>query len=193
MIRRILFLVLIPFLAMSCKDIEDNTPALQIVVNGDLFKAENMQYTTEEGGGYTIKGINENSALEIYLTSLSVGTYEFGEELDNVITYTNSEGEFTTDIRNGGGEVRIEELSELDYVTGTFFFRASDTTGNRMQAVNGHIYQVPFGSGDFEIPEIEAPEDGGDDDENTDEDNDDDNNDDENTDGDNNEDENPEG
>lgn len=163
MIRRILLFVLIPVFAvttLSCDDLEDNSPALQVMVNGELFKAKQMQITTEEDGGYMLTGIDETSMLEIYLKNISEGSHSFGEESENILTFSSASGTFTTAIENGGGELMLTGNSELGDVTGTFHFLAADTSGARMHGANGHIYQLPFGDANMELPDFEM-EDGG--------------------------------
>lgn len=163
MIRRILLLVLIPVLAISaisCEDLEDNSPAFQVTVNGELFKAKQMQITTEEDGGYMLTGIDETSILEIYLRNISEGSHSFGEESENILRFTNERGTFTTAIKNGGGELMLTGDSGLGDVTGTFHFLAADASGARMHGTNGHVYQLPFGDENMELPDFEL-EDGG--------------------------------
>lgn len=163
MIRRILLLALIPVLAIStisCDDLEDNTPAFQVMVNGELFKAEQMQIATEEDGGYMLTGIEETSMLEIYLVNISEGSHSFGEESENVLRFSNATGSYTTAIKNGGGELQLTGNSALEDVTGTFHFLAADTSGARMHGTNGHIYQLPFGSEDMELPDFEVEDEG---------------------------------
>lgn len=158
MIRRILLLILMPVLAISaisCDDLEDNTPALQVMVNGELFKAEEMKVITEEEGGYTLSGVNESQSLNIHLTNATEGSYTFGEGSGNTLSLITEEGEFTTTNENGGGEVMITDVGALDYITGTFHFLATDTSGTKMRGSNGHIYQVSFGSEDMELPDGE--------------------------------------
>lgn len=150
MTRRILLLVLIPVLAMiasSCDDTEINTPGLQIVINGELFKAEEMVLLSDEEG-YTIQGVENDKKLSIHLSDIKSGTYALGEGLENSVHYVNEEGvEFTTDMEKASGEVMLT-YSDLDGVTGTFYFQTTDTSKTRLHAHNGHIYQVPFGSED---------------------------------------------
>lgn len=164
MIQRIFFLILIPFLSLSivsCDDLEDNTPALQVTINGELFKASDIHIAFEENQGYTIIGANETSVLTIYLTNINEGSHVFGEHSDNKVTYSNQQGTFTTAINKGGGEFVLtdkgmwSEGGVLDYVTGTFYFTALNNNGVRMQGVNGNAYQVPFGVGEFELPGTE--------------------------------------
>lgn len=158
MIRRILLLILIPVLAttaISCDDLEDNTPALQVMVNGELFKAEDMQVATEENGGYTLTGINGNSALNVYLSNVTEGSYKLGEGSENVLLLKTEDGEFTTAHENGGGEVMITDAGILEYISGTFHFTAVaiDTSGVKMRGSNGNFYQVSFGAEDMELPD----------------------------------------
>lgn len=163
MIRRILLLVLIPILAISttsCDDLEDNSPAFQVMVNGELFKAKQMQITNEEDGGYVLTGINETGMLEIFLSNIAEGSHSFGEESDNILTFSNETGSYTTRIKNGGGELLLTGDNHLGDVTGTFHFLAADTSGARMHGTNGHIYQLPFGDENMELPNFEE-EDGG--------------------------------
>ncbi|HLW14333.1 MAG TPA: DUF6252 family protein [Flavobacteriaceae bacterium] len=163
MIRRILLLVLLPVLAIStisCEDLEDNTPAFQVMVNGELFKAKEMQIATEEDGGYMLTGVDETSMLEIYLSNITEGSHSFGETSQNILTFSNATGTFTTAIENGGGELLLTGSSVLEDITGTFHFRAADTSGARMHGTNGHIYQLPFGDANMELPDFEV-EDGG--------------------------------
>lgn len=139
--------------AISCDDLEDNTPALQIMVNGELFKAKEMQVAAEEEGGYILTGVNGNSALSIHLSDVTEGSYALGEDSTNTLSFITEDGEFTTTNENGGGEVMITDTGMLDYITGTFHFVATDTSGTKMRGLNGHIYQVSFGSEDMELPE----------------------------------------
>lgn len=159
MIRRILLIILIPVLAItaiSCDDLEDNNPALQVMVNGELFKADEMQVATEEDGdGYILTGINEDSSLSIYLTDIAEDSYSFGENSENTLSLITEGKEFTTTNENGSGVVIISDSSKLDYITGTFNFLATDTSGTKLHGANGHIYQVAFGSSDLDIPDLE--------------------------------------
>jgi|SRR5690625_4747483 len=164
MIRKILFLVLVPLLAISvisCEDLEDNTPAFQVMVNGELFKADEMQVTSQDSG-YMLTGINEDeeSILNIFLANIDQGSHAFGELSSNELIYTNPTGRYTTAFENGGGELMLTG-SNVEGITGTFHFLAADTSGARMYGTNGQIYQLPFGSNDIGLPGDETENEGG--------------------------------
>ena len=162
MIRKILLLVLIPILAISvisCEDLEDNTPAYQVMVNGELFKASEMQITTGNDG-YTLIGIDEESTIKIYLTDLSEGSHAFGETSNNILEFTNATGKYTTAFEDGGGELMLTENNAMMYVTGTFHFIAADTSGAKMYGSRGQIYQLPFGDNDIGLPDDETEDEG---------------------------------
>jgi len=162
MTRKILLLVLIPLLAVSfisCEDIQDNTPAFQVMVNGELFKASEMQITTEDDG-YMLTGIDEESMLNIYLTNIAEGSYSFSQTSRNVLTFSNPTGKYTTAFEDGSGELLLTGNSAMEDITGTFYFIAADTSGARMHGSNGQIYQLPFGSDDIGLPGDETENEG---------------------------------
>ncbi|WP_405369858.1 DUF6252 family protein [Nonlabens sp. Asnod2-A12] len=134
----------------SCSDnLEDNnTPAIQAVRNGEFFKADRMSATVNADGTMSIIGQNFLETLEINLQDDSVGVYRLGAGSQSEALYTfNGAEQFSSNLGNGLGEVRITSVNAETGVTGEFSFvsyLASNVDSLYMRT--GVIYQVPFGA-----------------------------------------------
>ena len=167
MFKNLFLLLIIPFLAFmlfSCEDLEDNSPAFQVVLNGELFKANEM-YAKNVGSGLEIHGIADQGELIIFLESARIGTHAIDEETASYVKFVDASNKtYTTQFENAKAEVNIDYI-DLDGVIGSFYFNAHKTNRDVARGYNGHIYEVPFGTspGGPNIPDLPGDGDGGDD------------------------------
>ncbi len=145
---RILLLVLILW---SCgDDLQDNTPSIQGIQNGEfLWKASG--YDVQSSGGLTsITASTSTSTLQLNMPSLSVGTYTLNSSSSASATFLE-EGVLYSTLNDGVGSpvfvsdgmIIIESLSG-NTITGTFMFNAYDASGQLvMNFIDGVIFRIP--------------------------------------------------
>lgn len=145
-------LLLCAFVALglfSCESNLDstNTPAIQAVRNGELFKATQMSAVNNADGTVTIIGQNQLERLELNLASAAAGTYPLGVGSANTARYTfNSANQFSTGVGNGTGRVVISPSGPDGTITGTFdFVSFLPNNADSLYMRRGVIFKVPFG------------------------------------------------
>ena len=148
--RRILSILLIGFLIWSCgDDLQDNTPTIQGIQNGEiLWKASGYNVQTA-GGNTTITARTSESTLQLIIPSLSVGTYTLNSSSNAIATF--EEGGIFYSTQNDGigspvfvsdGTIIIESLGN-NTITGTFMFNAYDNSGQiTVNFIDGVIFRI---------------------------------------------------
>jgi hypothetical protein len=134
----------------SCEENLDdnNVPALQAVRNGEFFKSDRMSATVNADGTLTLVGQTPLETLELKLESDAVGNYRLGTGSQNEAIYTfNGSDQFSSNVGNGTGEVRLTSVNANSGVTGTFSFVSYlANNADSLYMRQGVIFQVPFGA-----------------------------------------------
>lgn len=134
----------------SCEDNLDdnNVPALQAVRNGDFFKSDRMSATANADGTLTLIGQSALETLELQLESDAIGVYRLGAGSQSEAIYTfNGADQFSSNVGNGTGEVRLTSVNADSGVTGTFSFVSYlANNADSLYMRQGVIFQIPFGA-----------------------------------------------
>lgn len=147
-------LVLMTALSSCEEDVKFNNPAVQGFKNDELWKAEDFTATLTDGGtGLTVVANNGFETLTLHTVAYDAGVYTLGEGSSNTAAFEfDADGiteDYTTNVKNGGGEIRIsEDPRETDlakgFITGRFKFLAKDSAGTELSFINGYFYKVRF-------------------------------------------------
>ncbi|MFT6096268.1 MAG: hypothetical protein ACJAXY_000463 [Nonlabens sp.] len=127
---------------------DDNTPAIQAVRNGEFFKSDQMSATLNADGTLSLVGQNPMETLEFNLEDDGIGVYILGvgSPSEAIYTYAGAE-QFSSNVGNGNGEVRLTSVNTQSGVTGTFSFVSYlANNADSLYMRRGVIYQVPFGA-----------------------------------------------
>jgi hypothetical protein len=147
---KFLLILLVVFSFSSCSENleDDNTPAIQAVRNGEFFKSDQMSATLNADGTLSIVGQNSLETLEFNLEDDGIGVYRLGvgSQSEAVYTFTGAE-QFSSNLGNGSGEVRLTSVNTQSGVTGTFSFVSYlANNADSLYMRRGVIFQVPFGA-----------------------------------------------
>ena len=149
--KRFFSILFIGLLFWSCgDDLQDNTPSIQGIQNGEiLWKATG--YTVQNNGGITtITATTNASTMQLNIPSLSVGTYDISSSSSASATFSE-DGIFYSTQNDGVGSpvyvsdgmIDIESLGNSS-ITGTFMFNAYDASGQLvMNFIDGVIFRIP--------------------------------------------------
>ena len=111
--KKYFYLVLVTITLFSCaEDIEDNRPALQGVIDGELYRAIDAQAVRGLDGDLIIKGLTTGDDLTLRLSSSAQGTYILGGESINFAKFTTPNGFTYNTNPQGKGEVKISRYDE---------------------------------------------------------------------------------
>lgn len=143
--KQLLLLPIVALLFASCsQDIEDNTPALQAVVNDSLFyKAIDARAFYTDEGALLIQGSTDIENVNILLRGLS-GAQGFGSCCTNVAAFEDVDGNTYSTAPNGEGLTRFSFGSD-NTISGSFNFVAL-RNGNLEKRTfsQGVFYKVPI-------------------------------------------------
>jgi len=150
-------LLLLPVLALtlfaSCSsEIEDNSPAMQAVVNDSLFfKAVDVRAFYNDQGNLIIRGANDVEVLTFLMREVS-GQQGFGGCCANVATFEDIDGRIFSTSPVGSGQTNLTVNNGT--VSGGFNLTAF-RSGNLDTLVfgQGYLFQVPIAATIGEDPE----------------------------------------
>jgi hypothetical protein len=144
----LLLLTVISFSSCSENLEDDNTPAIQAVRNGEFFKSDQMSATLNADGTLSIVGQSVLETLEFSIEDDAIGVYRLGVGSQSEARYTFSgEEQFSSNLGNGNGEVRLTSVNTQSGVTGTFSFVSFlPNNVDSLYMRRGVIFQVPFGA-----------------------------------------------
>ena len=142
--KRILLLPLLALLVASCsQEIEDNSPALQAVVNDSiLYKSIDARAFFNDQGDLVINGTTDVEKLNLLFRSTN-GPQGFGSCCANVAAFENVDGRVFSTAPNGEGFARVNVTDR--FVSGSFNFTAY-RPGNRdtLTFSKGVFFEVPL-------------------------------------------------
>ena len=150
MIQKITLYFIATFvLFTSCtNDVEINTPALQAVINGDLFDSGSQKAILHEDGLLEITGTSGDQKISISTYIEKTGTYQLskksaGPDIQN-INFTNKDISFSIEQNKSEGEIIIEDLYD-NYVSGSFLFNNLISENGKTATIsNGWFYMLPI-------------------------------------------------
>jgi hypothetical protein len=134
------------FMLLSCaENLEDNRPALQGFIDGDLYQSIDTKAFRSVDGDLTILGLTNTEGLTIKLSSAIEGTYTLGGSLPNFVKFSRPDGlEYNTN-PNGSGQVVLRQLDEANQrIYGSFEFDAVLSGLDTIVVRNGVFFEVPF-------------------------------------------------
>lgn len=136
---------------IGCEDILTNSPAMQVSLNDELYKAISARAEINENGTLVIQGTSDLETLTLTLSGSSEGVYTLGGEGTNRAVFEDFLGSVYTTRPFGDGEVVIENSSN-NTLTGTFRFNAYRFGLDTLNARGGVFYKVPIIAGSIEDP-----------------------------------------
>ncbi|MEX2349408.1 MAG: DUF6252 family protein [Flavobacteriaceae bacterium] len=137
---------------IGCEDILTNSPAMQVSLNDELYKAISARAEINENGTLVIQGTTDLETLTLTLNGSSEGVYTLGGEGTNRAVFEDFLGSVYTTRPFGDGEVVIEN-TDGNTLTGTFRFNAYRFGLDTLNARSGIFYKVPIITGSIDDPE----------------------------------------
>lgn len=146
--KPLLALIFFSLLVCSCSnEIEDNSPALQGVVDSVLFRAADSRALFNDNGSLLIQGNSDAQTLNILINSLNQSQIELGGENPNtnIASFTDEFGNvFSTASTSASGQINYE-INGDNTVSGTFNFTAVRNGGQSEITVSrGFMFGVPI-------------------------------------------------
>lgn len=144
--KKLLYLFFTTLILASCSEnIEDNRPALQGVINNELYRAIDAQAIRGLDGDLTITGLTTGDDLTLRLSSAAAGTYILGGDSPNYAKFTTPSGFTYNTNPDGKGEVVITRLDQVNQkVYGSFEFDAIISGLDTIYVRNGVFFEVPY-------------------------------------------------
>ena len=119
--KKILLLLLVTIVFVSCEDLETNSPALQAEIDNVFFKSLDANTSQNNDGTYLIQGFTGNETLSLKISNIDVGTYIVGGTSDNYANFENIVGSVYSTNPEGSGEIVITDRNtSLNAITGFF-------------------------------------------------------------------------
>lgn len=134
------------FALISCDDIQDNSPALQVVLNNQLFRAIDARAEIMEDGTLVLQGVTDVEGLTITLNNSTAGVYNFSGIGTNRAVFKDFSGSIYTTRPFGDGQVVIQNVNE-NSLSGTFKFNAFRFGLDTLNAQKGVFFKVPILNG----------------------------------------------
>lgn len=148
--RLLLFGLLLSGILIGCEDIQDNSPALQGVVNDVFFKANNTIAATP-GNAIVIRGESEDQFLTLRLPSLAPGVYDLQETDSVYASFLDFSGNLYRTTSDSRGKIVISSQNTSgNSLSGTFNFIAYLPGLDTLVVEKGAFYEIRYDLG-FEL------------------------------------------
>lgn len=134
------------FALISCDDIQNNSPALQAELDGELYRAIDARAEILPNGNLIMQGLTDVENLTITLSGSSEGVYTLGATGVNRAAFQDFLGSIYTTRPFGDGQVVIESTANNTF-TGTFKFNAFRFGLDTLNAQKGFFFKVPIVAG----------------------------------------------
>lgn len=146
--KPLLALSFLTLLICSCSnEIQDNSPALQGVVDSVLFRSADSRAVFNDNGSLLIQGNSDAQTLNILINSLNQTQIELGgaNPNTNIASYTDEFGNvFSTASTNASGQINYQ-INGDNTVSGTFNFRAlRNGLQDEITVSRGFMFGVPI-------------------------------------------------
>lgn len=145
----LLSLFVILGIAISCDDIEDNSPAFQAKVDTLLYRSNDARAEIKEDGSLVLQGITDFEMISMHLSNSVEGTYPILGDGFNRASFQTSIGSVYTTKPFGHGEVKITQ-SDASGISGNFNFTGYRFGLDTLVVSQGFFYKVPIISGSTE-------------------------------------------
>ncbi|MFC4635482.1 DUF6252 family protein [Dokdonia ponticola] len=141
-------LTFLALLICSCSsEIEDNSPALQGVVDSTLFRSADSRALFNDNGSLLIQGNSDAQTLNILINSLDQSQIELGGQNPNtdIASFTDEFGNvFSTASTDASGQINYEINSD-NTISGTFNFTAlSNGLQDEITVSQGFMFGIPI-------------------------------------------------
>ena len=156
--KPLLALILITVLISSCSsEIQDNSPALQGVVDSVLFRSADSRAIFNDNGSLVIQGNSDAQTLSILINSLNQSQVELGGDNPNtnIASFTDEFGNvFSTASTSASGQVNYQ-IDGDNTVSGTFNFTAlRNGIQDTITMSKGFMFGVPILSALGDTPDV---------------------------------------
>mgnify|MGYP003663705566 CR=1 FL=1 len=142
--KKLLPLVLILLVFLSCDNTETYSPALQGVIDNQLYRSIDARATENEDGSFLIQGVTENETLTMKVADLQAGTYDFGGNSSNYGAFEDFDGNTYFTNPDGDGQIVISNYNpEAKIVSGAFEFTAIRTGVDTLRVGDGVFFEIP--------------------------------------------------
>ncbi|OYQ44872.1 hypothetical protein CHU92_02285 [Flavobacterium cyanobacteriorum] len=153
--KKILSLIVLLVAFASCEeDVKFNTPAVQAFKDNEVWRATNFSATrSASNNSLTINATNGFETLTLRTISVNPGSYNLGlDELNKATFRLEADGiirtyETGTDEDEGliiiSNRPRDTDL-QRGFISGEFYFNATNETGQRVSFFEGNFYKVPI-------------------------------------------------
>ncbi|NND64139.1 MAG: hypothetical protein HKN48_13185 [Flavobacteriaceae bacterium] len=142
----VLFTAIIAF--SSCENIEDNSPAMQGMIDSLFFKANEVRAVKNEDGSYTLQGVNQDEILTLQIDRAQLGTYNLGSGSASFATYEDANGNVYTTSPSGNGTIELtDRCISCGLLTGTFQFTAIQEGIDSITVNRGFFFEANFLTG----------------------------------------------
>ena len=142
--KRLSFLIIISLIILSCENTETYSPALQGLIDNELYRSLDARATESEDGSFIIQGVTENETLTMKVSALEVGTYNFGGSSANYASFEDFNGNTYFTNPDGEGRMTISNYNpEAQIVSGSFNFTAIRPGIDTLSIGNGIFFEVP--------------------------------------------------
>lgn len=144
--KRIVLLLFTAVIAFSsCENIEDNSPAMQGMVDSVFFKALDVRAQQNEDGSYLLQGINQEEILTLQISAAQVGRYELGPGQPNFAIYEDGAGNQYSTSPLGSGFIDLtDSCVSCGTLTGSFQFMAINEGIDSIQVNRGFFFEANF-------------------------------------------------
>ncbi|MFT5891975.1 MAG: hypothetical protein ACI9Y7_002082 [Dokdonia sp.] len=156
--KRLLTLIFLTALICSCSsEIQDNSPALQGVVDSLLFRSADSRAVFNDNGSLVIQGNSDAQTLSILINSVNQSQVELGGDNPNtnIASFTDEFGNvFSTASTNASGQVNYQ-IDGDNTVSGTFNFTAlRNGIQDTITLSQGFMFGVPILSVLGDTPDV---------------------------------------
>ncbi|WP_299211301.1 DUF6252 family protein [uncultured Dokdonia sp.] len=156
--KSLLALIFITTLICSCSsDIQDNSPALQGVVDSILFRSADSRAIFTDDGGLLVQGNSDAQTLNLLINSLNQTQVQLGGDNPNtnIASYTDAFGNvFSTASTNANGQINYQ-INGDNTVSGTFNFTAlRNGIQDTITLSQGFMFGVPILTALGDMPDV---------------------------------------
>ncbi len=140
-----------PLLAVFCiflnsctTDVEINDPALQVKIDGEIFRSSIKKAVIHEDGTLVISGNTDDISISFTTVSSKVGTYKTVQQTLSKVSFQKNQAKFSAENEETEGTVNITEIHNNE-ISGNFnFYNLKDSNGNSVNFNDGWFYRLPL-------------------------------------------------
>ncbi|MBT8255837.1 MAG: hypothetical protein KJO23_04780 [Bacteroidia bacterium] len=150
--KRIILLLFATIIAFSsCENIEDNSPALQGMVDSVFFKAIDVRGQRNEDNSITLQGINQDEKLTIHVAEFELDEYLLGGGFPSYAIYEDAAGNVYSSNPEGEGKITLtDRCISCGWLTGTFWFTGVNSGIDTLRVQKGIFFEASFLGGEVD-------------------------------------------